>query len=155
LENELIGGMACLPWGKFPNLPPPSTAWKGRPTTVADAASVGVNASFGLCADASSIGHGRGAASIDGRTRGLASPARLPFDALLISDYAKGFCTPTLLRHVIDTAREFHIPVIVDPARIVDYSRYRGATLIKPNRIEAETATRRKIVTPDDAIAAA
>lgn len=60
--------------------------------------------------------------------------------AVLISDYAKGVCTPSLVRHVIQRAREIAIPVLVDPARGVDLARYRGATLLKANRQEAQGA---------------
>jgi rfaE bifunctional protein nucleotidyltransferase chain/domain len=42
--------------------------------------------------------------------------------------------------------------VLVDPARISDYSRYQGATLIKPNRRQAELATARTIRSPADAL---
>jgi len=76
------------------------------------------------------------------------------FDALLISDYAKGVCTPRLLEAVIAAANARGIPVIVDPARGADFSRYRRATLVKPNRVEAELATGRKIRTPQDAVVA-
>ena len=75
--------------------------------------------------------------------------------AVLISDYAKGVCTPPLLASVIDDANRQGIPVFVDPARIDDYSRYRGASAIMPNRQEAEIATGSKIRTVEDAIAAA
>jgi D-beta-D-heptose 7-phosphate kinase/D-beta-D-heptose 1-phosphate adenosyltransferase len=51
-------------------------------------------------------------------------------DAVLISDYAKGVCTPTLLRAVIDRARELGKPVLIDPSRGGDYQRYARATLI-------------------------
>ena len=60
--------------------------------------------------------------------------------AVLISDYAKGVCTPSLIRHVIQRAREITIPVLVDPARGVDFARYRGASLVKANRQEAQWA---------------
>lgn len=62
------------------------------------------------------------------------------FDAILIADYLKGVCTERLLRLVIDTARECGLPVLVDPGRLPNYERYRGATLLKPNRLEAEFA---------------
>ncbi|MCE9557005.1 MAG: D-glycero-beta-D-manno-heptose 1-phosphate adenylyltransferase [Planctomycetes bacterium] len=75
-------------------------------------------------------------------------------DAVLISDYNKGVCTPALLQHVISAARARHIPVIVDPASIADYSRYRGATLITPNRRETRLATQITIEKPEDALAA-
>jgi D-beta-D-heptose 7-phosphate kinase/D-beta-D-heptose 1-phosphate adenosyltransferase len=58
--------------------------------------------------------------------------------AVLISDYAKGVCTPNLLRAVIDRAGELGRPVLIDPSRGGDYQRYRGATLITPNRTAAE-----------------
>ena len=76
-------------------------------------------------------------------------------NGLLISDYNKGVCTPGLLRSSVDLARDRQLPVIVDPARIADYSRYRGATVLIPNRAEAACATGMEINTPADALAAA
>lgn len=60
------------------------------------------------------------------------------FDAILVADYLKGVCTPQLLRWLIDAARYNDQPVLIDPGRLPDYERYRGATLLKPNRLEAE-----------------
>jgi len=77
------------------------------------------------------------------------------FDVVLISDYDKGVCSPRLLRVVIDAARELNKPVIVDPIRGSDYSRYRGATTMTPNRSEAAGATGIEIKTNDDALRAA
>jgi len=76
------------------------------------------------------------------------------FDVILISDYDKGVCSPRLLRAVIDAARALHKPVIVDPIRGSDYSRYRGATTMTPNRSEASGATGIEIKTNDDAVRA-
>ncbi|MCE9603664.1 MAG: D-glycero-beta-D-manno-heptose 1-phosphate adenylyltransferase [Planctomycetia bacterium] len=76
------------------------------------------------------------------------------FDVVLISDYDKGVCAPRLLRAVIDAARTLGKPVIVDPIRGSDYSRYRGATTMTPNRSEAAGATGIEIKTHDDAIRA-
>ena len=59
-------------------------------------------------------------------------------DAVLVSDYAKGVCTPSLLRVVITAAQQRAIPVLVDPCRGVDFERYAGATLVAPNRVAAE-----------------
>lgn len=75
-------------------------------------------------------------------------------DVVLISDYAKGVCTPRLLRRVIDQARAAGKPVLVDPIRSRDYSRYRGATTMTPNRSEAELATGMTIAEPHDALGA-
>lgn len=61
-------------------------------------------------------------------------------DFLCIEDYNKGVCTPAICRAVIDSARRANKPVHVDPARIADYSKYRGCNSITPNRTEAETA---------------
>jgi D-beta-D-heptose 7-phosphate kinase/D-beta-D-heptose 1-phosphate adenosyltransferase len=59
-------------------------------------------------------------------------------DAVLISDYAKGVCTPKLLRAVIDRSRELGKPVLIDPSRGGDYQRYSSATVITPNRLATE-----------------
>ncbi len=78
-----------------------------------------------------------------------------PVDAVLVSDYAKGVCTPGLLAAVISAGREAGIPVIVDPASTADYRLYRGATAITPNRSETSRATNRVIETVEDGLAAA
>lgn len=59
---------------------------------------------------------------------------------IAISDYGKGFLTPTLLKRVIGLAKEKGVPVIVDP-KGKDFSRYKGATVIKPNLSEAYAAS--------------
>ena len=74
------------------------------------------------------------------------------YSVLLISDYSKGVCTPELLRQVIDAARLHQIPILIDPARIADYSHYSGATLLKPNRVEAELVSGSRIHSPTDAL---
>ena len=50
----------------------------------------------------------------------------------LISDYAKGVCSPVLLKGVIGLARSRGVPVLVDPKRY-DFDAYRGATCVTPN----------------------
>lgn len=54
-------------------------------------------------------------------------------DAVVLSDYGKGGLTHIL--KMIRMAREAGKPVLVDP-KGDDYSRYRGASLITPNRAE-------------------
>lgn len=56
-----------------------------------------------------------------------------------ISDYGKGLLSRLLLRTVIQNARKKKIPVIVDP-KGVDFTKYRYATVIKPNLSEAYAA---------------
>jgi len=73
-------------------------------------------------------------------------------DAVLLSDYAKGVCTPALTRAVIDTARAAGIPVVVDPKR-PDPRRYAGATMLTPNLAELAAMTRAgtgSLSTPDE-----
>ena len=74
--------------------------------------------------------------------------------ALLISDYGKGVCTPEFMRQIIAAANDRGIPVLVDPAAGGDCTRYSGATLLVPNRREAELASGLKVMTPDQAIEA-
>lgn len=61
-------------------------------------------------------------------------------DVLLLQDYNKGVLSGELIAEVTAAAHERRVPVLVDPARIDDYSRYRGATLVTPNRWEASLA---------------
>lgn len=76
-------------------------------------------------------------------------------DLVLISDYAKGVCTPSLVRALISEARRAGIAVIADPGRGVDYHVYGGASCITPNRAEAAAASGLAIRTPEEGLAAA
>src|SRR6202012_2432773 len=69
-------------------------------------------------------------------------------------DYKKGLLTDKIVTAAIDCARQHGKPVIVDP-KGTDFSRYRGATVITPNRKELETATSMKAGTDDEVRAAA
>lgn len=62
-------------------------------------------------------------------------------DVVCIEDYDKGVCTEGLCQGVTKMCRAAGKPVFVDPARLHDYAKYRGATVITPNRTEAEVAT--------------
>ncbi len=64
--------------------------------------------------------------------------------AVVLSDYAKGVLTQRVIRAVIDEARRLGKPVVVDP-KSHDYSIYRGATLITPNRQELGAAVHRPV----------
>lgn len=70
-------------------------------------------------------------------------------DIVCIEDYGKGVVTERLCQGVIRAARAAGRPVLVDPAAIWDFGKYRGATSITPNRTEAERAT--GLVTGEDA----
>lgn len=62
-------------------------------------------------------------------------------DIVAVSDYGKGFLSARLLQEVIVSARNLDIPVIVDP-KGEDFSKYRGATVLKPNLTEAYAAAK-------------
>jgi len=81
-------------------------------------------------------------------------PAIREHQAVLVSDYGKGVCTPEILKKVIAAARLAEVPVIADPRPGNDYSIYRGVTAVTPNRLETRLATGREIRSGDDAIAA-
>ncbi len=58
-------------------------------------------------------------------------------EAVVISDYAKGVVTPRVAGELIRLARQAGLPVVVDP-KGADYSKYKGASVVKPNLHEAE-----------------
>jgi D-beta-D-heptose 7-phosphate kinase/D-beta-D-heptose 1-phosphate adenosyltransferase len=58
------------------------------------------------------------------------------FDIVLISDYGKGVVSDSLSKRVIDVSNRHGIKTLVDP-KGGDYSKYRNAYLVKPNRKEA------------------
>jgi D-beta-D-heptose 7-phosphate kinase / D-beta-D-heptose 1-phosphate adenosyltransferase len=74
--------------------------------------------------------------------------------AVVLSDYRKGLLTDRIVSSVIDIARRHGKPVIVDP-KGEDFSRYRGASVITPNRKELETATGLKAGSDEEVRAAA
>lgn len=69
------------------------------------------------------------------------------YDAVLLSDYGKGVMTSNLCQDIISHANALGIPVLVDP-KGKDYSKYRGATLLTPNKKEASLASGMEINTP-------
>jgi rfaE bifunctional protein kinase chain/domain len=62
-------------------------------------------------------------------------------DIIAISDYGKGFLSRSLLMGVIEMAKAKDIPVIVDP-KGDDFTKYQGATVLKPNLQEAYDAAK-------------
>ena len=68
-------------------------------------------------------------------------------DLVILSDYGKGVLTSRVTCNIIDIVKKQHKPILVDP-KGDDYTKYKGATLITPNKKEASIAT--KIVIKDD-----
>jgi D-beta-D-heptose 7-phosphate kinase/D-beta-D-heptose 1-phosphate adenosyltransferase len=73
---------------------------------------------------------------------------------VLLSDYAKGVLTESVTRAVIDAATRANKIVIVDP-KTTDFAKYRGAALIKPNRLELQAASGQRCSTQDEVVTAA
>lgn len=59
--------------------------------------------------------------------------------AIVCSDYNKGLFTNEFAQAVIQMAKKYNIPTIVDPKG--DFSKYYGCTFLKPNYSEAQKAT--------------
>ncbi len=67
------------------------------------------------------------------------------FQAVIISDYAKGIITLALMDHLRDRLRQLPgIPLIIDP-KPCQPERFHGATIITPNHHEAEQLSGIKI----------
>jgi D-beta-D-heptose 7-phosphate kinase/D-beta-D-heptose 1-phosphate adenosyltransferase len=62
----------------------------------------------------------------------------------IVSDYAKGVLAGGLAQEIIAASRAAGATVIVDP-KCDDYSVYRGASLVKPNRRELQAASGRTL----------
>ena len=62
------------------------------------------------------------------------------YDVILLSDYGKGVLTFELTESLISVANENKKKLLVDPKGL-DYSKYRGAYLLTPNKKEAGEAT--------------
>ena len=62
------------------------------------------------------------------------------YDGVLLSDYGKGVLTSSLTQSLIAVANKAGKKVMVDPKGL-DYSKYKGAYLLTPNKKEASEAT--------------
>jgi rfaE bifunctional protein kinase chain/domain len=58
-------------------------------------------------------------------------------DVCIVSDYGKGVVTPRITAQTILLGKKFGVPVLVDP-KSVGVEPLHGATLVKPNKHEAE-----------------
>jgi D-beta-D-heptose 7-phosphate kinase/D-beta-D-heptose 1-phosphate adenosyltransferase len=73
---------------------------------------------------------------------------RLPtVDGCILSDYDKGMVSRPVARAVIDGCRARGIPVVVDP-KGMEYEKYSGATVAKPNLHEAGQILKRHVESP-------
>ncbi len=71
------------------------------------------------------------------------------YDMIILSDYGKGVLTNELCQGVIILARKKGVKVLVDP-KGSDFSKYKGAYLLTPNKKEAIVATGIEINTSEN-----
>lgn len=74
--------------------------------------------------------------------------------AVVLSDYGKGVLTEDLISGLIAAAHARNLPVLVDP-KGRNYARYRGASVVTPNRKELTEANDGSPLTDDESIVAA
>src|SRR5207302_3353026 len=87
-------------------------------------------------------------ALLEAAERALASA-----DGCILSDYSKGVVSERLAERFIRLVRNAGKPVIVDP-KGTNFAKYCGATLIKPNLLEAGQVLNRTIVGMDQLLSA-
>jgi rfaE bifunctional protein kinase chain/domain len=68
-------------------------------------------------------------------------PSITAADIVVLSDYNKGVFSPALTQRIINFSNENDKKVVIDPKGL-DYSKYKGAYLIKPNRKELGEAAK-------------
>ncbi len=74
--------------------------------------------------------------------------------AVVLSDYGKGALTEKIIGQIVALAQKKNIPVLVDP-KGSDYSIYKGADIVTPNRKELSEATGNMAVDTDENIVSA
>ena len=75
-------------------------------------------------------------------------------DIIILSDYAKGALSDSMAQALIKAAREAGKPVLVDPKNR-SFEKYRGATLLTPNRHELQQACGSECLTDEQVVAGA
>lgn len=92
--------------------------------------------------------------AVEERLLSAAEQAMDATDVVVLSDYGKGVLSPRVVKAVIEMAERRGLPVIVDP-KGRDYSIYRGASFVTPNRAELSLATGLPVRGDEAVIAAA
>ena len=72
-------------------------------------------------------------------------------DAVILSDYGKGACTPATCQRIIELCRGQNVPVVIDP-KGSDWEKYAGADCITPNLKELNEILPAPIKNEDEAV---
>lgn len=75
------------------------------------------------------------------------------FDLVVISDYMEGLLSHDFTKNVIEIANTNNVPVLVD-VRDVNYEKYKGAFLLKPNLTELRNISNMPVDTDEQVIEA-
>lgn len=70
---------------------------------------------------------------------------------VIISDYGKGVCTPTLCQFIIARCAAVGVPVVIDP-KGRDWRKYTGTNYITPNLKELSEAATEQILNEDESV---
>ena len=73
--------------------------------------------------------------------------------AVIISDYAKGVCTPRVCQHVLKVCGSQGVPLVIDP-KGTNWRKYAGAPYITPNMKELVEAAKTEAPNEDRAVKA-
>ena len=88
-------------------------------------------------------------ANVEARLLAAVRAALPGVQACVLSDYGKGVVTPSFAAALIALTNAGGVPTVVDP-KGVDYAKYRGATVVKPNQLEAGKVLNRDLRTSAD-----
>jgi D-beta-D-heptose 7-phosphate kinase/D-beta-D-heptose 1-phosphate adenosyltransferase len=88
-------------------------------------------------------------AGVERRVLDAYSAALGDADVIVLSDYAKGVLSDSVTRAAIETARRAGKTVIADP-KAKNFARYRGASILTPNRLELQQACGQDCVADDE-----
>lgn len=91
--------------------------------------------------------------SLDSAILGKIAESIKQFSAIILSDYGKGALSIDFTKQIIALANDKKIPILCDP-KGDDYSKYANATLLTPNKKEAQIATNIRIDSRDSLLSA-
>lgn len=91
--------------------------------------------------------------SLDSAILGKIAESIKQFSAIILSDYGKGALSVDFTKQIIALANDKKIPILCDP-KGDDYSKYANATLLTPNKKEAQIATNIRIDSRDSLLSA-
>lgn len=91
--------------------------------------------------------------SLDSQVLARIAKSLEQFSAIILSDYGKGALGVEFTKAIIALANDKKIPILCDP-KGDDYSKYANATLLTPNKKEAQIATNIRIDSSDSLLSA-